>query len=104
MVYVPNFEKVLMSIDRPVLALFGAKDTNVDWRKTKALYQSTIGANPEASLTIKVFPDADHNLKQSKTGGVREMRDQPRDTPYVEGYYETMLSWLVAHRFGREAH
>lgn len=100
-VYVPDFRQVLGAIDRPVLALFGEKDTNVDWRATSRLYRATIGANPRADLAIKTFPDANHNLKQAQTGGVREMYEQPWDTPYAEGYFEAMADWLVAKGFGQ---
>ena len=102
MVYVPEFRNVLGAINKPVLALFGEKDTNVDWRKTMALYQETIGANPDASLIIKTFPDGDHTLRQSKTGGIREMNEQTGPRPYVEGYYQTMRTWLVEQGFGTE--
>ena len=100
LIYVPEFKKVLASIDRPVLALFGEKDTNVDWRKTSALYRETIGRNPDASLEVRVFPDGDHTLRQTRTGGIRELLEQQSRPPYVEGYYESMLSWLKAHQFG----
>lgn len=99
-IYVPGFREVLGSIDRPMLAVFGEKDTNVDWRKTAALYRETIGTNPAASLTINVFPNADHNLKQTETGGIREMYAQPGGMPLAEGYYEAMLAWLVEQQFG----
>ena len=102
MIHVPNFTQVLESINKPVLALFGEKDTNVDWRKTMALYQETIGANPKAPLTIITFPDADHNLRQSKTGGIREFFDHAGNAPYTEGYYDSMIGWLVEHRLGVE--
>lgn len=97
MVYVPAFEDILASIDVPVLALFGEKDTNVNWRNTAALYEKTLGANPAASLTIKTFPNANHNLKKSKTGGIREMLEQSGNTPYTEEYYPTMFFWLKKH-------
>lgn len=100
-VYVPDFRQVLSGIDRPVLALFGEKDTNVDWRATSRLYHQTIGTNPNADLTVVTFPEANHNLKRAETGGVREMRGQPWDTPYAEGYFESMAEWLVAQGFGR---
>ncbi len=100
-VYVPGFRQLLASIDKPVLALFGEKDTNVDWRSTSRLYRETIGANPNAALTIKTFPDANHNMRQSKTGGIREMYTQDGNTPYAAGYYDTMLDWLVAEGIGR---
>lgn len=99
-VYIPNFSKVLSSLDIPVLALFGDMDSNVDWRKTLELYQETIGKNTAAHLSVRVFAGANHNLKQAKTGGVREMFGQPRNTPYAEGYFETITDWLVAHHFG----
>ena len=100
MVHVPEFRSLLASIEMPVLAIFGEKDTNVDWRKTSELYRTTIGANPAASLTVHTFPDGDHNLKRSETGGIREMREQPGDTPYVDGYPDVMFRWLVAQGFG----
>ncbi|MFK7843956.1 MAG: alpha/beta hydrolase family protein [Rhodothermales bacterium] len=103
MIYVPDFRKLLGSINKPVLALFGEKDTNVDWRKTAALYRETLGANPAASLRISTFPDGNHTLKQSQTGGIRELFGQGGDAPYVAGYYETMLSWLKDHNFGVES-
>ncbi len=99
-VYVPNFGDVLSSLDIPVLALFGDRDTNVDWRKTAALYRETIGRNAAADLSVRVFAGANHNLKQAETGGVREMSGQAWNTPYAEGYFETMTDWLVANRFG----
>lgn len=99
-VYIPNFSEVLSSLDIPVLALFGDKDTNVDWRKTLKLYQETIGQNAEAVLSVRVFAGANHNLKQAETGGVREMFSQPRNTPYAEGYFDTMAEWLVTNNFG----
>lgn len=100
MIHVPDMRKILASIDKPVLALFGERDTNVDWRKTAELYRETIGANPAASLTMRTFPDANHILRQCETGGVREMSEQAGDTPYADGYYESMLSWLIEHGFG----
>lgn len=100
-VYVPNFDDVLSSIEIPVLALFGDRDTNVDWRKTAELYRETIGNNPEADLSVRVFAGANHNLKQAETGGVREMYGQAWDTPYAEGYFETMADWLIANRFSQ---
>ena len=73
MIYVPGFRDLLGRLDMPVLALFGEKDRNVDWRKTRALYTETIGRNPKARLTVKTFPDGNHNIHQSRTGGYREM-------------------------------
>lgn len=94
MVYVPGFRALLGRLDIPVLALFGEKDRNVDWRKTRALYTETIGRNPKARLTVRTFPDGNHNLHQSATGGYREMLELLKSPVVSDGYYETMVEWL----------
>lgn len=100
MVYVPDFASLLASIRRPVLALFGENDSNVDWRRTAGLYRETIGANADASLTIRVFAGANHNIKVCQACGVREMMSPPWDRPYAQGYHDTIADWLVANSFG----
>lgn len=99
-VYVQDFPELLSSLDIPVLALFGELDSNVDWRKTAALYRETIGANPQADLTIESFSGANHMLRQARTGGVREQNTLSWDWPFAEGYFETMAAWLVENEVG----
>jgi hypothetical protein len=93
MIYVPHFEQMLMQLNVPVLAIFGEKDRNVNWRNTVALYSKTIGKNPKASLTIRTFPDGNHNLQQAPTGGLREMLTM-NEHRASDGYYEAMADWL----------
>jgi alpha-beta hydrolase superfamily lysophospholipase len=81
-------------LDVPVLALFGEKDRNVDWRKSRALYTETIGRHSKARLTVKTFPDGNHNLHQSRTGGYREMLEILKSPAMSDGYYATILEWL----------
>ncbi len=100
-IYVDDFPERLRSLDIPVLALFGEKDTSVDWRATKALYESSIGQNPMASLSIKTFPNGNHNLHVSETGSFREMLDILNAPERVPGYYTTILDWLATEVTGR---
>lgn len=93
MIYVPDFRQMLMGLNVPVLAIFGEKDSSVDWRATLALYSETIGRNPRAALTIRTFPDGNHNLQQATTGGLREMIEM-RDRRPSAGYFEAMEDWL----------
>jgi alpha-beta hydrolase superfamily lysophospholipase len=93
MIYVPHFQHMLARLNVPVLAIFGEKDHNVNWRTTMALYSKTIGKNPNASLTIRTFPDGNHNLQQARTGGLREML-QMSEHRASAGYYEAMADWL----------
>ncbi|PHR93762.1 MAG: alpha/beta hydrolase [Robiginitomaculum sp.] len=96
MIYVPGFEDMLRGLDLDVLALFGKKDTNVNWRKTKALYERTIGENPSATLRVKTFADGNHNIHQSETGGSQEMQAM-QERIKSEGYYEAQIEWLAEH-------
>jgi uncharacterized protein len=93
MIYVPHFQHMLARLNVPVLAIFGEKDRNVNWRNTVTLYSKTIGKNPNASLTIRTFPDGNHNLQQARTGGLREML-QMSEHHASAGYYEAIADWL----------
>lgn len=92
MIYVPGFADILSRIDIPVLAIFGEKDSSVDWRSTKALYERTMGRN----LVVRTFADANHNLHRAQTGGVREMMEMKRREA-APGYKASMEEWLRAH-------
>lgn len=95
---VQNFDAMLSRVDIDVLALFGEKDTNVNWRKARALYESTIGRNPKATLTMRTFPDGNHGINVSATGSVREVEGMPLDAGVkCQGYYETQIDWLRRH-------
>ena len=85
---------MLSSLEVDTLAIFGEKDLNVDWRKTRTVYQTTIGQNPNASLAIASFEDADHNLHVSETGSIREMQAMTARQK-SDGYYEVQIDWLV---------
>lgn len=93
-VHIQDFEALLSSLEVDMLAIFGEKDLNVDWRKTRTFYQTTIGQNPNATLAIASFEDADHNLHVSETGSIREMQTitAPKKS---DGYYDVQISWLV---------
>ena len=80
-------------VDCPVLALFGENDAQVDWRKTKALYEHTLGSKPDADLTVQVFEQCNHNLKRCITCAYQEDLSA-LNWQACEGYYETMVEWL----------
>ncbi len=92
-VYVKDFEKILANVDCPVLALFGEKDMNVDWTKTKTLYESTLGRN--TALTIASFPDCNHNMFKCDTGGFYEIQDDKLPWDRCDGVIDTMANWLL---------
>ncbi|GAB5454273.1 MAG: hypothetical protein Hens2KO_05020 [Henriciella sp.] len=95
-IYVPDFDETLSAVNADVLALFGEKDLNVDWRRTRALYEQTIAENPRATLTVHTFPDADHNLHIAETGSLQEMLTMI-SRQKSSGYYDLQIAWLEAH-------
>ncbi len=88
-VYVPHFATLLSGLNAPVLAIFGEKDRNVDWRKTRSLYAATMGER----LVVRTFADGNHNIQQAETGGFREMLTMKYHRA-CDGYYEAMEAWL----------
>ncbi|MEM8525493.1 MAG: alpha/beta hydrolase [Bacteroidota bacterium] len=97
---VENFDSILLNVQCPVLALFGEKDKNVDWQKTKTLYEQTLGKNTH--LTIQSFPNCNHNLFECKTGGFYEMQDDGLPWNRCHGSLEVMAEWLVEKGFVRK--
>lgn len=94
-VHVEGFDELLRGITSPVLAIFGERDRNVDWRETRALYERTIGARQPSLLTVETFPEGNHNLKQCETGAWRETMATLNTAQPCDGYYEAMTAWLV---------
>lgn len=92
-VMLPGFENILEKVNCPVLALFGELDSQVDWRKTKALYENTIGKNSQANLQIKTFQNCNHNINQCRTGAANEDLGE-FNWSVCDGYYDTMRNWL----------
>ena len=53
-ILVEDFDLILANVKSPVLALFGENDRNVDWKKTKSLYEKNIGSKHKPDY--KVIP------------------------------------------------
>ncbi|WP_422859990.1 CocE/NonD family hydrolase [Flagellimonas sp. S174] len=92
-VYIDDFDKTLLKITCPVLGLFGAKDSQVDWHKTKKLYEETMGVNPKADLSVRVFENCNHVLQKCVTCAWQEDLSALNWAP-CDSYYETMQEWL----------
>lgn len=90
--YVENFNEMLSEIDIPVLTLFGETDMTVDWKKTKMLYEKTMKENTD--LTIKTFPNCNHNMWQAKTGGIYEFEDSNWEYIRCDGFLNSITNWL----------
>lgn len=92
-IVVKDFKTILSNIKCPVLALFGETDMNVDWKKTKLLYEQTLATNTD--LEIQSFPNCDHNIRECKTGGFYEFQDNNLPFKRCHGFLETLENWLT---------
>jgi len=96
-IYVPDFQTTLSKINCPVLAIFGENDSQVDWRKTKELYEKTIGKATPPLLTVKTFEKCNHSLQKCESCGIGEDLSK-YNWSACDGYYETMNDWLKMNK------
>lgn len=92
---------LLEQVTCPVLAIFGEKDRNVPPTESARIFQEALGKAGNTEVTIKIFPQADHFLLQTKTGAIEEIDlhferycTERVAYPFVSGYIETMAAWL----------
>lgn len=92
-IVVEDFSEILKKVNCPVLAIFGKKDTQVNWRKTLELYQATIGQNDNSNLTIKTLDNCNHNIQKCDTGALGENLNK-YNWQACDGYYSIITNWL----------
>ncbi len=97
-IMIPNFEQILAKVTCPVLAIFGEDDSQIDWQKTKAQYEVTIGNQPEANLQIVSIPACNHLIMKCETGGMFENLEK-FNYELCDEYYTEMLNWLKQIQF-----
>ena len=95
-----DYPDYLSDLDIPVLAIFGEKDSQVDWRKTKQLYKETI-----KNVTIITLPYCNHNIQTCETGGFQErlkLFKKNGHEPNCDNYFESIESWLLKNNLGKK--
>ena len=100
-VHIEKFDEMLAALDVDMLALFGEKDLNVDWRKTRQLYEQAVGSNGTGTLVVKTFADADHNLNVAENGSLKEMQGMTSSRK-SDGFYQVQIDWLRKHVVERD--
>jgi pimeloyl-ACP methyl ester carboxylesterase len=80
--YVLRADAYLRELRQPTLAIWGGRDVQVDWRTSERVYREAFAAGGNSALTMKVFPEAGHNLYGT-------------DSTFVKGYVELMVEWLT---------
>jgi pimeloyl-ACP methyl ester carboxylesterase len=87
----------------PTLALYGALDRNVDAADSAAHMREYLTRAGNRDVTIKVYPNAGHQLIVSKSGYNGDFTPPQR---FVAGYPQIMIGWLAnrsTQRAGKNA-
>ena len=82
----------LRQVRCPVLAIFGARDTLVPAKQSADIWRATLKGAGNKDVTIKIFADGDHGLKES-SGGM--LKDLPTSRGFVPGYFEMQRKWAL---------
>jgi hypothetical protein len=83
----------------PTLALYGALDRNVDAADSAAHLGEYLRRAGDRDVTIKIYPNAGHQLIVSKSGYNGDAAAPQR---FVPGYPQIMITWLAQRGLTRE--
>ena len=83
----------------PTLALYGALDRNVDAADSAAHLREYLRRAGDRDVTIKMYPNAGHQLIVSKSGYNGDPSPPERFVPH---YPQIMLMWLAQRGFTKE--
>lgn len=77
--------------DGPVLGIFGELDSSTRVQQVVPILGKALGSRKNTDFAIKVFPKANHNIMEAKTGSDNEL---PQLNRFVPEYLDTMTDWL----------
>jgi len=97
----------LKNINCPVLALFGEKDENVDWKESISVYENEFVKNNNDDFTIKSYPDSDHSLYLKNPFEDEKMSKEAQFYSFIFNPYQylnreyvmDMVNWLSNRLF-----
>ena len=93
--------KTLLGVSStPTLALYGALDRNVDAADSAAHLREYLRRAGDRDVTIKMYPNAGHQLIVSKSGYNGDPAPPER---FVPDYPQIMITWLAQRGFIRES-
>lgn len=88
----------LSSVTVPVLAIYGQKDSWVDWREGARIFREAFARGGNQDLTVRILDNTSHNMCLVETGSLEEfLRMEPCEQP--EEFGETLTTWLQEHGF-----
>ena len=83
----------LRALNRPLLAVFGARDASKDVERNARVMRETFDASGNSRARVIVFADANHGLFETTTGLPLE-RELPALTRLVPGYLDSLAAFV----------
>jgi pimeloyl-ACP methyl ester carboxylesterase len=84
----------LNGVKCPVLVLIGERDTVVPSKEGATIIKDILTKAGNTDVTVKMFPEADHFLHRTKTGGPREALAGGRVRTFAPDYFLKLTEWL----------
>jgi pimeloyl-ACP methyl ester carboxylesterase len=88
---VPYLEKITC----PLLAIWGEKDTAIDVNQAVEAYRGALKRAGNNNYQHLVFPDTSHFMTRTKTGNMKEWRENKESTPK---FLDAIEKWLMELR------
>lgn len=85
---------VLQNLHVPILAVYGESDNRVLARKNASRMRSALRLAGNRDATVKLFPQADHDMIVAAGEGSDGYLDRNR---YADGYLEYLVEWIADH-------
>lgn len=86
----------IKAVEIPMLWLYGGLDQHIPARLSMRRLEP-IAAEAGRDVEVKVFPNANHALVETRTGLTSEML---RSNRFAPGLFPAVRAWLAAHRLG----
>ncbi len=89
----------LVRLDVPVLALFAENDTQVDPQQGAEAFSEAVHSSESGLSQVIMVPGADHNMRVSETGCLKEQRVRYAEeggAEYAPEFLENLEDWLLA--------
>jgi dipeptidyl aminopeptidase/acylaminoacyl peptidase len=96
--YVVDYDPrpALATLRVPVLALFGALDTQVPPDRNAAALGAWLRAAGNDDVTIVTLPRANHWFAEAQEGTTREFLAEEFTPRFVPGFLDTLRAWILA--------
>jgi pimeloyl-ACP methyl ester carboxylesterase len=79
----------------PVLVIVGERDRIVPAKASAVQIEEILTKAGNKNVVVKTFPEADHFIHLSKSGGPKDVLAKDRVKTFAPGYLSTVTDWIA---------